>query len=316
MQKNNQQPKPVKKNWELKIFVFCIFFAFPFTGYSHSGPVGQDGCHLKNSISHCHDQTIIKNENKSPRHNKKNKKIKSLTILPGSIYGKVVGVVDGDTIWILTSEKRRLEIRLLGIDAPEKRQAFGNKAKQALSDKIHGKDVEVRWKKRGRYGRILGKVFYNKADINLEMIKLGLAWHYKKYEDDQFSGDAKSYGTAESLSRKNKIGLWSAKNSPPWVFTFEATKDGYREGQSGGKQIAGPHCCKEMVAKIKLDCKKHLDVFSCPDVLVRFNDKLKEYGIIVHDGGNSSVLISFCPWCGKKLSGAKSLKSEKNAVKN
>ena len=76
-----------------------------------------------------------------------------------TITGRVVGVADGDTVTVLDADKVQHKIRLAGIDAPEKAQAFGNRSKQNLSDLVFGKDVRVDWDKRDRYGRIVGKVW-------------------------------------------------------------------------------------------------------------------------------------------------------------
>jgi hypothetical protein len=61
------------------------------------------------------------------------------------------------------------------------------------------------------------------------------------------------------------------------------------------------HCCEMMNNNIVLNCDIHKDVYECPDILISYIDKYDEYGIIIHDGGTSSISFSFCPWCGKKL---------------
>jgi hypothetical protein len=61
------------------------------------------------------------------------------------------------------------------------------------------------------------------------------------------------------------------------------------------------HCCERMEERLKLDCSQPEDVFECPDSLVYYADRSNEYGLIVHDGGTSYVVIEYCPWCGAKL---------------
>lgn len=61
------------------------------------------------------------------------------------------------------------------------------------------------------------------------------------------------------------------------------------------------HCCERMEEGLSLDCSQHEDVFECPDSLVYYSDRSNEYGLIVHDGGTSYVIIGYCPWCGAKL---------------
>ena len=97
------------------------------------------------------------------------------------LHGKVVGVADGDTVTVLDAEKHQHKIRLAGIDAPEKAQAFGQASKKSLSDMIFGREVDVKWDKRDRYGRIIGKISANQTDVCLEQVRRGMAWHNKQY---------------------------------------------------------------------------------------------------------------------------------------
>jgi endonuclease YncB( thermonuclease family) len=143
----------------------------------------------------------------------------SLSINAKELIGQVIKVVDGDTITILDANKEQFKIRLSGIDAPEKNQAFGNVSKQSLSEMVAGKEVQVNYNKRGRYGRIIGKVLLNNEDVNLMQVKRGLAWHYKQYEREQEVEDKALYAQEEYLAQKNRLGLWNDKNPiPPWQF--------------------------------------------------------------------------------------------------
>ncbi|MDG1453972.1 MAG: thermonuclease family protein [Methylophilaceae bacterium] len=143
----------------------------------------------------------------------------SFSIDAKELIGQVIKVVDGDTITILDANKEQFKIRLSGIDAPEKKQAFGNVSKQSLSEMIAGKEVTIDYNKRGRYGRIIGKVLLDSKDINLEQVKRGLAWHYKQYEREQEVGDRALYAQEEYLAQKDNLGLWKDKNPiPPWDF--------------------------------------------------------------------------------------------------
>jgi len=132
------------------------------------------------------------------------------------LIGVVVGVSDGDTIHVL-AENTEHKIRLLGIDAPEKEQPYGQASKKSLSDQIYNQSVVVDWKKLDRYGRKVGKVLINGVDANLVQVKRGLAWHYKKYENEQPSEDRSAYANAEVEARQTKTGLWQEPNPvPPW----------------------------------------------------------------------------------------------------
>lgn len=136
-----------------------------------------------------------------------------ISLLSDTITGKVVSVSDGDTITILDSSKTQHKIRFEHIDAPEKKQAFGQKSKQFVSKYIFGKTVKVKTASKDRYGRIIGTVFLDEVNINLELVKAGLAWHYKKYSKD------KIFAIAEAIAIKKKAGLWSdPKSIPPWEF--------------------------------------------------------------------------------------------------
>ena len=132
-----------------------------------------------------------------------------LTVNAELLPGRVVGVSDGDTITLLDANHGQHKIRLTGIDAPEKNQAFGQASKKSLSDMVFNQYVVVSWEKRDRYKRILGKVLLKDQDVCLEQVKRGMAWHYKKYEREQSAEDRTLYSKAEQNARKQRVGLWS-----------------------------------------------------------------------------------------------------------
>lgn len=136
-----------------------------------------------------------------------------------TIEGLVVGVADGDTITVLDQQKNTYKIRLQGIDAPEKKQAFGEKSKQSLHDLVHGKQVRIEYDKEDKYGRIVGKITLDDLDICLQQLLLGMAWHYKKYQNEQSVADRVVYNDAELKSKSLKLGLWADETpTPPWEF--------------------------------------------------------------------------------------------------
>jgi len=125
----------------------------------------------------------------------------------------VVGVTDGDTIVVLTADNKQIKIRLEGIDCPETKQDFGTKAKQATVDLCFQKTVRVEQSGTDRYGRMLAFVFVNDICVNEELIKQGMAWHYKQYNKDP------KLAKMEVDAREIKVGLWSMKEPmPPWEF--------------------------------------------------------------------------------------------------
>lgn len=135
------------------------------------------------------------------------------------LTGKVVRVADGDTVTILDSSNQQRKIRLVGIDAPERKQAYGQRSKQSLSEMVAGKTVSVDWNKRDRYKRVVGKILLDGRDINLEQVKRGMAWHYKAYEREQDVEDRSAYAQAEYQAQRGKVGLWAdARALAPWEF--------------------------------------------------------------------------------------------------
>lgn len=127
------------------------------------------------------------------------------------IKGVVVHIADGDTLTVLTSQKKQIKIRLADIDAPEKHQPFGRKAKQLLAKLSFQKQVTVNISKTNRYGRSIGRISIENTNINSELVAKGMAWVYTKYTDDQ------KLIALEQLARNSKLGLWAAnKPIPPW----------------------------------------------------------------------------------------------------
>jgi len=151
-----------------------------------------------------------------------------------TIVGRVISVSDGDTIKILDDNRKIFVIRLKGIDAPEKAQSFGQRAKQSLSDLAFERRVEVHWSKRDQYDRIVGKVIDNTgADICLEQIARGMAWHYQQYASEQSAEDRRNYASAEDAARAAHIGLWSeGQPTPPWAWR-RASSHGNGKENSG-----------------------------------------------------------------------------------
>lgn len=136
------------------------------------------------------------------------------------ITGRVVGIIDGDTIDILSDDKTTIRIRLNGIDAPEKGQPFGATAKEFLSESIGGLDVRVVTHGKDRYGRVIGDVYSSDdadslphlSTVNATMVVNGLAWHYVKYAPDR-----NDLADAEKWAREKRLRLWSDRRSiAPW----------------------------------------------------------------------------------------------------
>ena len=131
------------------------------------------------------------------------------TCVAESLTGKVVRVSDGDTFTLLVKGNRQVKVRMYGIDAPEMKgnQPYCRKAKDFLAELIAGKTVKVEVQSTDRYGRKVGITrLADGTDVNRQMIKNGLAWHYSYYDN---SAD---YAKAEKEARAAKRGLWKDKN--------------------------------------------------------------------------------------------------------
>ena len=147
-----------------------------------------------------------------------------------TIVGRVVGVTDGDTVVVLDAGNRQHKIRLGAIDAPEKAQPFGQRAKQNLSLLVFGRDVEIDWQKRDRYERIVGKVRVadpacqktvcpKVLDAGEAQIRSGMAWWFERYAAEQAPEDARRYAFAEQQARIQRVGLWSDPAPiAPWEY--------------------------------------------------------------------------------------------------
>jgi len=135
------------------------------------------------------------------------------------LEGRIIAVSDGDTVTILSAAKVQTKVRLVGIDAPERKQAFGTRSKEALAALVFNRHVTIKYKKKDRYGRVLGKILVSGVDANLEQVRAGMAWHYKQYQRDQEAPDRLLYAQAEREARLAKRGLWSDQHAvAPWDF--------------------------------------------------------------------------------------------------
>jgi endonuclease YncB( thermonuclease family) len=150
----------------------------------------------------------------------------AMFLLPGlgsgaELPGRVVRIVDGDTLVLLVEaadgQKTQEKIRLAGIDCPERKQAWGERARQALAGYVFSQDVTVKWDKRDRYHRVVGTVLDNEKDVNLAMVKDGMCWWYRKYAHEQSPADQTLYEAEEARAKAKHLGLWSDSNpTPPW----------------------------------------------------------------------------------------------------
>jgi endonuclease YncB( thermonuclease family) len=131
--------------------------------------------------------------------------------LAETFTGQVIGVTDGDTISVLRAGRREV-VRLLGIDAPERRQAYGERAKQHAAALAFGKVVAVEAPGRDRHGRLLAEVrLPDGRSLNQELVRAGAAWWFRRYSTDP------TLARLEAEARGARRGLWSDPAPvPPW----------------------------------------------------------------------------------------------------
>jgi len=136
-----------------------------------------------------------------------------------TLTGRIVSIADGDTVTLLDANLRQLKIRLSGIDAPEKRQPFGNRSRLHLGALVFGKQVTADCPKTDRYKRAVCRLEVDGIDANLAQLEAGMAWHYKAYSREQSPADRWRYAKAEERARDARQGLW-ADRAPmaPWDF--------------------------------------------------------------------------------------------------
>ncbi|TXK54948.1 thermonuclease family protein, partial [Campylobacter helveticus] len=132
------------------------------------------------------------------------------TLSYSNLQGRVIRVIDGDTIELLVKQEDikqspKIKVRLFGIDAPEKKQAFGKEAKEYLSSLILDKEITLIINDKDKYQRTIGTILLNDKDINKEMVKNGYAWAYESYST--------KYLTEQADAQMFKLGLWQDENA-------------------------------------------------------------------------------------------------------
>jgi endonuclease YncB( thermonuclease family) len=157
----------------------------------------------------------------------------------------VVGVSDGDSITVLRElaegGKQELEIRLSGIDAPERGQPWGRRAHEALAARVFGKQVRINAVTTDRYGRTVGEVYADDVCVGCELLREGHAWVYRRYTDDRVLLGL------EAEARAAKRGLWSlpeAQRVPPWEWRHPASAAA--EPRADGFACGRKTYCREM----------------------------------------------------------------------
>ncbi len=140
-------------------------------------------------------------------------------VAAADLRGTVVGVTDGDTLTVLDGSHKQHKIRLTGIDAPEKRQPYGELSKQHLSALVFKKEATLDCFKVDQYKRHVCRVWVDGKDVALAQVGAGLAWHFKRFENEQTPDERVAYAQAENDARTSRTGLWQQQRPvPPWEF--------------------------------------------------------------------------------------------------
>lgn len=122
----------------------------------------------------------------------------------------VIGISDGDTLTALC-DRRQVKVRLAEIDAPEKRQPYGERSRQALAELCFQKSATINDRGRDRYGRTIGRVVCDGKDASAAQVRAGMAWVYDKYVTDR------ALYVLQDAARTARAGLWAdAAPVPPW----------------------------------------------------------------------------------------------------
>ncbi len=156
-----------------------------------------------------------------------------LASFPGfaeTMEGRIVRIVDGDTLILLDADDTQHRVRLSGIDTPERKQPFGNRAKQNISRLTGMQDARLEWYKKNRWQRLIGTVWVvspdsqcqhkecpKTLDVGMDQLTQGIAWHFKRYAHEQPEEERERYSFAEHEARGKRVGLWGDPNPvPPW----------------------------------------------------------------------------------------------------
>lgn len=135
----------------------------------------------------------------------------------GELRGRVVAVMDGDTLAVLDAGRQEHRIRLAEIDAPEKGQPFGQRSKQSLSGLCFGREAVIEDRGHDRYGRTIGRVSCGGIDTSAEQVRRGMAWVF-----DRYATDRRLYAIQDEAKAARR-GLWSDPAPvPPWDYRAAA----------------------------------------------------------------------------------------------
>jgi micrococcal nuclease len=188
--------------------------------------------------------------------------------------GRCVGVSDGDTVTLLI-DGRVEKVRLFGIDAPEKGQAFGQRAKLHAASLVYGRRVGIERKGVDRYGRTIGRLFVDGRSVNEAMLRAGFAWHYTRYSSDS------RLDSLERDARKGKRGLWADREPlSPWEYRMlqrggfpQAGRQGAIPEKTGGIRSEASSAPYRGNARNRVFHRKGCQAYDCLNCTIEFSGR-------------------------------------------
>ena len=163
---------------------------------------------------------------------------------PLAVYGVSIDVQDGDSFVMRDDLGNRIRVRISGIDAPEKSQAFADRSRQHLRDLMRDARIRLEPVKVDVFTRTVARVWVlsdddkTGRDAGLAQIEAGLAWHFKRYRSDQHDQDAARYAKAERAARTEGLGLWRDPNpQAPWDFRTRAKRNDQAEPRNSRSAV-------------------------------------------------------------------------------
>ena len=153
--------------------------------------------------------------------------------LPQQMPALVTYVTDGDTIVVKDTNRREHTVRIVSIDAPEKRrrdvpgQRYSNLSRKHLAALVAGKQVLLVIRGRDDYGRVLARIWIGDTDVGLTQVCAGYAWVYRAFIDELQADEQRIYLGCEAQAKSNKRGLWrDTQPTPPWVWRHRSRDNG------------------------------------------------------------------------------------------
>lgn len=146
---------------------------------------------------------------------------------------QLVRVFDGDSMLMRNPEGSVIQVRIAGIDAPEKSQPFADPARDRLAELLQQDGLRVAILKKDVYGRWLASIWITDQDLGLLMIEEGMVWFFRRYQSDLTQEQRQAYDAAEKSAQRAQRGLWQeADPTPPWEFRQQKRQASQAEKQA------------------------------------------------------------------------------------